>query len=105
MPRALRAFVPYVSCVSRVLRALVPHVSRAIRALVLHVPLALRVLVPHAICALVPHMLCATRASCSMWPHTSRFTSPFSLRTLLSRTLRPNISMLHAPIFLFICYL
>ena len=72
---------------SRALRALVSYVLRVLRAPVLHIPRALR--------GLVPHMLCASRASWPMRPHASHFISPFSLRTLLSRTLStlcPNIT-------------
>ena len=84
--RALRALVPYVP---RDLRALVPYVPRVLRAIVLHVP--------HALLALEPPVLGSSLVSCLMGPHASRFMSPFSLRTLLYRTLRtpcPNIMLL-----------
>ena len=108
VPPAVRALVPYVSCALRTscptcflsLRvSLVPHVlscrtcSYAKCALVPHVSRALR--------ALVPHMLCPPPTSSPMWPRASRFMSPFSLSTLLSRTLR-TLCLLYVLISLFV---
>ena len=110
MPRVLRAYVLYVLLslcalvpyVPRALRALLPCMSHVICVLVSHVP---RANVPHTLHVIVPHLPLSIRAFkshvfrnscvlCSIRPHVSRFMSPFSLRTLLSCTLRtlcPNI--------------
>ena len=104
--RALRALVSYApralrALVSRVLRTLVPYVPRALHALVPNVPHALRALVhyvpyvPRAPRAWCHTCSCVSRASSSMWACASCFMSPFSLRSLLFRTLRtlfPNIT-------------
>ena len=82
--RALRALAPYLP---RAPRASSPTCSRVHRALVPYVPLA-----PRTLCRTCS---CVSRASSSMWPHALRFMCPFSLRTLLFRTLRtvcPNIT-------------
>ena len=72
--------------------------SRALRALMPQVPRTLRAFVPTVLLYptyLVPYVLLCLHALCSMWPRALRFMSPFSLRTLLFRTLRtlcPNFT-------------
>ena len=105
--RASRASCLTCSCV---LRALVP---RALGALVPYVLLCPTSLVPYMLSYLTcssAYILCTSRNSCPIWSQDWRFMSPFSLRTLLSRTLRilcPNITYcaLEFPCFtlLFFC--
>ena len=88
LPRALCAFMLYLPCA---LYALEPYVPRVLRLLVPHVPCVISALVPQlprCLCALVFHVPRVSRISCPMWSRASLLMSPFSLRTLLFRTLR-----------------
>ena len=74
MPRALRAFVPYVPCVSRVLRALVPYVLSCFRCLL---PYEFSCLMPSVLSCLTCFVLHVHRALCGLIPHALRVLFPY----------------------------
>ena len=98
VPCTLSALAPYVlSCLACFMpyvlsfpTCLVPYVLSCLTCLVPQGPLTMRALVPHMLRVLLApvfHVPRASRASWPMWLSVSRFKSPFSLRTLLFRTL------------------